>query len=71
MLEQLEVRDPILEDDESRNSNVWENKASSKHLHFARLNPEVGGLCGSCINFRDCTYPKTIAGSLFCDEYAR
>lgn len=34
-------------------------------------NPGVGGLCKSCINFPSCTYPKSVSGSLFCDEYSR
>lgn len=72
---QAQVRNDVLEDEEFSpnlgNLNVWGKTASSKYLHFARLNPEVGGLCGSCIRFQDCTYPKTASGAISCDEYSR
>jgi hypothetical protein len=41
-----------------------------------RLQPEsrqesgVAGLCRTCVKFSGCTFPKTEAGSLFCNEFS-
>jgi len=29
----------------------------------------IGGVCGNCLNFENCTYPKSVSDTWFCEEY--
>jgi hypothetical protein len=29
----------------------------------------IGGVCGNCVHFEGCTYPKAVTDTWFCEEY--
>jgi hypothetical protein len=68
---------PVIQCDEfSANSSytkepVRKNRLLLKFKPFVSThNMEAGGLCRSCVEFPNCRFPKTSAGSIFCDEYS-
>jgi hypothetical protein len=71
----LDPERPVIQCDEfSPELNHMITPVRKNILSHLRLVPthhmEVGGLCRSCVIFPNCSYPKTSAGSIFCDEYS-